>query len=138
MSPRQVGFTARPRSSRVENEPGAAPEVPTRRQKPSGVLEAGEVEALAVRRSRLSTQLLPLTAEGTNCPRKPVCLQETYLSCLIKATQTPRLPSQQHRPGVLCTGGRVGAWRTVSLQRPGLWGLGGLSPRFWKSALPDP
>lgn len=123
MSPRQVGFTARPGSSRVENEPGPA------RRYTHGC--SGRLASLrpgtsrpAQGRPQLSTHPLPLalrerTAQG-NLP-----VWEKRLSCFLPTTQTPQLTSQHHRLGVLDTGRWVAAWRPFRVfaapRAAGLW-----------------
>lgn len=67
MSPRQVGFTARPGRSRVENEPGASREVPALVPRRSGVPEAQEAKARTVPPSVPSSA--SLAPEGTGLPR---------------------------------------------------------------------
>ena len=123
MSPRQVGFTARPGSSRVENEPGRARRYPHGCRGRLASLRPGTSRP-AQGRPQLSTRPLPLarrerTAQG-NLPA-----WEKRLSCFLPTTQTPQLTSQHHRLGVLDTGRWVAAWRPFRVfaapRTAGLW-----------------
>lgn len=98
MSPRQVAFTARPGSSRVENEPGAAPEAPTRRRRPPGGPEAGEVEARAGPPSALHASPSAASRRAGR-PQGDLLACESVSVLFLTAPQTPQGASQQHRPG---------------------------------------